>query len=100
MPWQLVSSQAGFRGAVGEKDKSGRKTRGGGSLGLKPPRVAGGAPTGEAEPNSALFAAGDWARSGSLIGPCRPAPLAISVPRPGEPYRSPLTPQPDPGPPA
>lgn len=71
----------------------------GASLGLEPPRGAGALPEGSGA-HRALLAAGHWARSSSLIGPRRPVPLAISVPRPGELYRSPLTPQPGPGPPA
>lgn len=54
----------------------------------------------------ALLAAGDSAPSGSLIGPRRPVPGAISGPRAGAPYRGPQTPavrprapQPDRGPP-
>lgn len=98
MPWQLVSSQGGLRGLQERRTSQAERPKGA-SLGPEPPRVAGGASRGSGA-HRALLAAGDEARSSSLIGPRRPVPLAISVPRPREPYRSsPLTPQPSPEPP-
>lgn len=58
MPWQLVSSQAGLRGAAGRKDESGRKTQGR-LPGAGAPQGGGGAPRGKRSPPGS-------ARGGSL----------------------------------
>lgn len=85
--------------AAGEKDESGRKTQGRLPGGRNPPGWRAARP-GEAEPTGLCSRRVTRLARAALSAPRRPVPLPISVPRPGEPYRSsPLTPQPSPEPP-
>lgn len=88
MPWQLVSSQAGLRGAAGEKDESDRKSQeplpGAGA-----PRGGGKRSHGEAEPTGLYLGRMTRLARAALSDPAGRCHGLSRCPGPGSPITDP-----------